>query len=48
MRLEQRSIYLPLGIDVVESVQFDDKPPADLQVVSAESRELTFAGFRDR
>ena len=48
MRLKQRLIELPPGIDIVEFVQFDGKPPADLQEVSAESRELTLAGFRDR
>lgn len=48
MRLKQRLIELPPGIDIVEFVQFDGKPPADLQEVPAESRELTLAGFRDR
>ena len=48
MRLKQRLIELPPGIDIVEFVQFDGKPPADLQEVSAESRELTLTGFRDR
>ena len=44
----QRLIELPLGVDIVEFVQFDGKPPADVQEVSAESRELTLTGFRDR
>ena len=48
MRLKQRLIELPHGFDIVEFVQFDGKPPADLQEVPAESRELTLAGFRDR
>ena len=48
MRLKQRLIELPPDVDIVEFVQFDGKPPADLQEVSAESRELTLAGFRDR
>jgi integrase len=48
MRLKQRLIELPPGVDIVEFVQFDGKPPADLQEVSVESRELTLAGFRDR
>jgi hypothetical protein len=32
---------------VVEFVQFDGKPPANMQGISAESREHTLAGFRD-
>jgi hypothetical protein len=48
MQLKQRLFELPPGLDIVEFVQFDGKPPADLQEVSAESRELTLAGFRDR
>src|SRR5271166_1418610 len=48
MRLKQRLIELPPDVDIVEFVQFDGKPPADLQEVSADSRELTLAGFRDR
>ena len=48
MRLKQRLIELPPDVGIVEFVQFDGKPPADLQEVSAESRELTLAGFRDR
>jgi integrase len=48
MRLKQRLIELPPDVDIVEFVQFDGKPPADVQAVSAESRELTLAGFRDR
>ena len=48
MRLKQRLIELPPGVDIVEFVQFDGKPPADLQAVPAESRELTMTGFRDR
>jgi hypothetical protein len=39
---------VPPGIDIIVFVQFDDKPPADLQKVPAESRELTLTGFRDR
>jgi hypothetical protein len=46
MRLKQRLIELPPDLDIVEFVQFDGKPPADLQEVSAESRELTLGGFR--
>jgi len=48
MRLKQRLIELPPGVNIVEFVQFDYKPPADLQEVSTESRELALAGFRDR
>ena len=48
MRLKQRLIELPPGVDIVEFVQFDGKPPADVQEVSAQSREITLAGFRDR
>ncbi len=48
MRLKQRLIELPPDVDIVEFVQFDGKPPADVQEVSAESRELTLTGFRDR
>jgi integrase len=48
MRLKQRLIELPLGLDIVDFFQFDGNPPADLQEVPAESRELTLAGFRDR
>jgi integrase len=48
MRLKQRLIELPPGIDIVEFVQFDGKPPADVQEAPAESRELTLADFRDR
>ncbi len=47
MRLKQRFIELQPGIDIVQFVQFDGKPPADLQEVSAESRELTLASVRD-
>ncbi len=48
MRLKQRLIELPPGLDIVEFFQFDGNPPADLQEVPTESRELTLAGFRDR
>jgi integrase len=48
MRLKQRLIELPPGIDIVEFVQFDGKPPADVQDVPAESRQMTLTGFRDR
>jgi hypothetical protein len=48
MRLKQRLIELPPDVDIVEFVQFDGKPPADVQEVSAESREMTLTGFRDR
>jgi hypothetical protein len=48
MRLKQRLIELPRAVDIVEFVQFDGKPPADVQELSAESREMTLTGFRDR
>ncbi len=41
-------IELPPGLDIVDFFQFDGNPPADVQESSAESRELTLAGFRDR
>ena len=48
MRLKQQLIEVPPGLSVVEFVQFDGKPPADLRAVPAESRQLTLADFRDR
>jgi hypothetical protein len=48
MRLKQRLIELPPALDIVEFVRFDGKPPADVQELSAESREMTLTGFRDR
>jgi hypothetical protein len=48
MRLKQRLIELPPGVDIVEFVPFDGKPPADVREASAESRELTLTDFRDR
>jgi len=48
MRLKQRLIELPPGVEIVEFVRLDVKAPDDLQEVSAESRELRLAGFRDR
>jgi hypothetical protein len=38
---------VPPGIDIIEFVQFDGTPPADLQEVPAESREPTLTGSRD-
>ena len=38
MRLKQRLLERPPGIDIVEFVQFDGKPPADLQEAPAELR----------
>ena len=48
MRLRQRLIELPPGLDIVAFLQHDGKPPADMQAVPAESRQLTLADFRDR
>src|SRR4051794_38455509 len=47
-RLKQRLIELPPGVDIVEFIEFDGRPPADRQQTPAESRELTLAAFRDR
>lgn len=48
MRLKQRLIELPPGIDIVDFLQHDGRPPADVQAVPAEMRQLTLADFRDR
>jgi hypothetical protein len=48
MRLKQRLIELPPGVDIVEFIRFDGKPPADMEQIPVESRELTLAAFRDR
>jgi hypothetical protein len=48
LRLKQKLVEVPPGIDVVEFVQFDGNPPANLSEVAAASRDLTLAGFRDR
>ncbi len=48
MLLKQRLIELPPGVDIVEFVHSDGEPPADVQESSAESREMTLTGLRDR
>jgi integrase len=48
MRLKQRLIELPPGIDIVEFVQHDGKPPASDPESPATSRALTLGDFRDR
>ena len=48
MRLKQGLIELPPGIDIVEFVQHDGKPPAPATPVSASRKTLTLATLRDR
>ena len=48
MRLKQRLIELPPGIDIVEFVQFDGKPPADVQEVPPNRGNSRLPDFRDR
>jgi len=48
MRLKQRLIDLPPGIDIVEFVQHDGKLPARDQVLLGKSQTLTLLDFRDR
>jgi integrase len=50
MRLRQRLIELPPGVDIVAFVQYDGKPPASsIAPVDAPSRQrLTLAALRDR
>jgi integrase len=48
MRLRQRLIELPPGIDIVEFVQHDGKPPVRESKHPAPSRALTLRDFRDR
>ncbi len=48
MRLKQGLIELPPGIDIVEFVQPDGKPPAPATPVSASRKTLTLAMLRDR
>ena len=48
LRLKQRLIELPPGIEIVEFLQHDGKPPTGTSGLPAESRGLTLADFRDR
>ena len=48
MRLKQRLIELPPGLDIVAFLHLDGKAPADVQKVQADSRQLTLDNFRDR
>ena len=48
MRLKQGLIELPPGVDIVEFVQHDGKPPAPATPVSASRKTLTLATLRDR
>jgi integrase len=47
LRLKQRLIELPPGVDVVQFVQFDGKPPAR-EATAPDPPHLTIAAFRDR
>ena len=48
MRLKQRLIEMPPGIDVVEFVEHDGKPPSAATGLTAEMRGMTLIDFRDR
>jgi hypothetical protein len=50
LRLDQRLIELPPGVDVVEFVRHDGKPPAPSGggVAKAVAKSLTLAALRDR
>jgi hypothetical protein len=48
MRLKQRLIELPPGVDILEFVQHDGRPPSGGSETRATSRALTLAQFRDR
>ena len=48
MRLKQRLVELPPGVDIVEFVQHDGRPPAGAPEPTGSSRALTLADLRDR
>jgi hypothetical protein len=49
MRIEQRLVELPPGVDIVASVQFDGKPPAGADYATATAPEaFTLGNLRDR
>src|SRR5262249_13385870 len=48
MRLRQRLIELPPGVDIVAFVQHDGRPPTGVSDLAPTPRALTLADFRDR
>jgi integrase len=48
MRLKQGLMELPTGVDIVEFVQHDGKPPAATTPTSPSHKALTLAALRDR
>src|SRR5262249_1491220 len=46
LRLKQHLIELPAGVDIVDFVQFDGKPPAP--DAAPAQRQLTLVAFRNR
>jgi integrase len=48
MRLKQGLIEMPPGVNIVEFVQHDGKPPAPATPVSASRKAITLAELRDR